>query len=253
MLVFRYDKSFEGLLTALFDAYARRTFPDAVAGEGEPLPMFTTETWDVATDRAKADRVWSGLERKLPAEARTMLVHTWLSEVEGSDSLILRYLRKVFDSPEGVYTNFADPDVLEVKQIAQKVAKERLAIVQFVRFQKGGDGTFFAPIAPRYNALPLAIDHFTDRFADQRWLIYDTRRRYGYYYDLEKAVEVTIEDDAHLLGGKLDAHLLAEDEKLFQQMWKSYFKALAIRERINPKLHRQHLPRRFWKYLPEKQ
>ena len=32
-----------------------------------------------------------------------------------------------------------------------------------------------------------------------------------------------------------------------------YFKTIAIKERINPKLHRQHLPVRFWKYMTEKQ
>ena len=42
------------------------------------------------------------------------------------------------------------------------------------------------------------------------------------------------------------------DEKLFQQMWKTYFKSIAIKERLNPKLHRQHMPARFWKYMPEK-
>ena len=46
--------------------------------------------------------------------------------------------------------------------------------------------------------------------------------------------------------------LMDADEKLFQQMWKTYFKSIAIKERLNPKLHRQHMPARFWKYMPEK-
>ena len=46
---------------------------------------------------------------------------------------------------------------------------------------------------------------------------------------------------------------MAADEKQFQELWKEYFKVLAIKERINPKLHAQLLPRRFWKYLTEKQ
>ena len=43
-----------------------------------------------------------------------------------------------------------------------------------------------------------------------------------------------------------------KDEKLFQQMWSAYFKSIAIKERLNPKLHRQNMPERFWKYMPEK-
>ena len=66
-------------------------------------------------------------------------------------------------------------------------------------------------------------------------------------------VEITLDNDEHLLGGKLDEKLMAEDEKLFQELWKGYFKSMTIKERINPKLHRQHMPKRFWKYLTEKQ
>ena len=79
------------------------------------------------------------------------------------------------------------------------------------------------------------------------------KRKYGYYYDLNTVVEITLDNDEHLLGGKLDEKLMAEDEKLFQELWKGYFKSMTIKERINPKLHRQHMPKRFWKYLTEKQ
>lgn len=253
MIIFHYDKTFEGLLTAIFDAYFRKTFPDRLLTTGEPEPLFVEENHTVLTQPDKAARVWAALEKKLPKLACNMILHVWLSEVPGSDELLFRYLRKIFDSPYNISTNFADPVILEVKQLAHKVSREAEHIRQFVRFQKGGDGTFFAPISPQYNSLPLSIDYFRDRFADQKWLIYDTKRRYGYYYDLKKPMEVTLEDDTHLLDGKLSDDLMAQDEKLFQEMWRSYFKALTIKERINPKLHRQHMPRRFWKYLTEKQ
>lgn len=50
-----------------------------------------------------------------------------------------------------------------------------------------------------------------------------------------------------------DTALMAHDEKVFQELWKAYFKSTTIKERRNPKLHRQNLPVRFWKYLIEKQ
>ena len=40
MTVFVYDKTFEGLLTAVFDAYSRRGFPDRGLAEGELFPCF---------------------------------------------------------------------------------------------------------------------------------------------------------------------------------------------------------------------
>ena len=63
MTVFRYDKSWEGLLTAVFDAYARRQFPERLLADGEPLPLFCDEAVTICTDPAKADRVWKGLQK----------------------------------------------------------------------------------------------------------------------------------------------------------------------------------------------
>lgn len=126
-------------------------------------------------------------------------------------------------------------------------------MAQFLRFQKAADGTFFAALEPLYNVLPIAIAHFKDRFADQKWLIYDLKREYGYYYDLKEVIEVRFETkEAHLLSGKLDEQLMDKEEQLFQKLWKEYFKSISIKERANPKLHRQNLPVRFWKYLTEK-
>jgi probable DNA metabolism protein len=62
-----------------------------------------------------------------------------------------------------------------------------------------------------------------------------------------------MEDDSHLVAGQLDEAMMAEDEKLFQSLWKSYFEAMAIKERVNLRLQRQHMPRRFWNLLTEMQ
>ena len=97
MLVFRYDKTFDGLLSALFDAYSLHVFPEALIGPGEPEPLFTERVHDVVTDEAHASRVWRGLERRLIARARSMFVYAWHGEQAGGDLLMLRCLRRVFD------------------------------------------------------------------------------------------------------------------------------------------------------------
>lgn len=253
MTVFYYDRTFEGLLTAVFDAYNRRQFPDAVLAEGLPEPMFAGDILHVVSDPDKSGRVWRALEKRLPARVRSMMMYVWYSETEGSDALLFRYMRKVFDDPNHNAANMADNDILEMKKLGQKVSWEAQRHRMFVRFQKASDGTFFAAVSPEYNSLPLSLDYFTDRFADQRWLIYDLRRRYGFYYDLEKVIEVTLSKDDDLIEGKLSDEMMAEDEKRFQQLWRSYHKSITIKERINPGLQRRFMPRRYWKFLPEMQ
>ena len=256
MTVFRYDRSFEGLLTAVFDAYARRMWPEALMALGEPAPMFTEEEHTVVTDPEKAGRVWRALEKKVSKDVLNMLVMGWLSEESGVDGMVARYMRRVFDDGGQVATDFRDPDILRIKQLAMKVSHEREHLMQFTRFQKGVGGnadvpTYFAPVSPRYNALPLAIPYFRDRFRDQKWLIYDISRHYGYYYDLHGVREITLPDDSHLTLGTLDPSLLAENEELFQNMWRGYIDSMAIKERLNAKLQRQHMPRRFWPLMTE--
>ena len=256
MTIFRFDNTFEGLLTSVFDAYARRTFPDQLMPEGEPLPLFYDEVLDVVTDEGKAGRVWRGLQKKLSAGALQCVAQWWLAEEPETPILLFRYIRKVIDASRSIETDFSDPDVLEVLRMWKRVNGERHRLMQFVRFQKAADGTYFAAVEPEKNALPLIVEHFRDRFGDQRWLLYDVGRAYGFYYDLTEVRRVTFREDSrasHLVTGVLDENLMDKDEKLFQQLWKTYFKAICIKERMNPRKQRQDMPVRYWKYLTEKQ
>ena len=253
MLYFRYDQTFEGLLTVVFDAYARRQFPEGLLGEEEPAPLFGEVALTVVTDTAKADRVWKGLGKHISASARSALTCVWLSEMPEVDLLLFRYMRKDIDSIRSIELNFGDPDVLAVSKLWRKVNNERERTLQFFRFQKAADGTYFAAVAPLYNVLPLVLAYATDRFADQRWLLYDLKRSYGYYYDLREATEVRFkEPEGHLKEGLLSPDIMDKEEVLFQRMWKAYFQSIAIKERLNPRLQRQHMPQRFWAYMPEK-
>ena len=188
--VYIYDKTFDGLLTAVFDAYFRKTFPDALLSEGDALPLFYDELHTVVTDAEKAGRVWRGLQKKVSTSALGCLTQSWLSELPEVGILIFRYIRKAIDAPRSIETNFAEPDVLRLAQILQEVT----------------------------------LISFDD----------DSR-------------------EAHLITGMLDESLMDKDEKLFQQLWKTYFKAICIKERMNPRKHKQDMPVRYWKYLTEKQ
>lgn len=253
MRVFVHDGSFDGVLAAVFDAYSRRAFPDMLLRKGEALPLFCDDVCEVHADEAKADRVWRALQKKLSHSSLASLVMCWFSEQPGSAEWIFRYVCKVMDSSMSIEGNWADKDVRTVLQWGKKVASERERLLQFLRFQKMADGVFFAAVEPLYNVLPLAVSHFRDRFSGQVWLVYDVRRGYGFYYDRKAVEEVSFpEPPKGLRGGWLNPSLAAEDERLFQDLWKTYFQSVAIKERKNARLQKQNMPVRFWKYLVEK-
>ena len=122
----------------------------------------------------------------------------------------------------------------------------------FVRFQKTADGLFFSLIEPDHDVLSLLVKHFRDRYADQRWLIYDARRKYGIYYDMEKVETVELNFDESTSNGKDISAMYDASETLYQMLWQQYFGSVNIAARKNTKLHLRHMPKRYWKYLPEK-
>ncbi|MDR1516923.1 MAG: TIGR03915 family putative DNA repair protein [Dysgonamonadaceae bacterium] len=255
MTVFTYDKTFDGLLSCIFFAYENRVFPDLILAEEAQKSLFTEISYRVPTEDEKAVRVWKSLERKLSPMARKAMFAVWLSELEETDMLLFRYIRKNIDAPQGIEMNFGDADVLRCEEIARKVAKDAQKLIQFIRFQETADGIYFAPVSPQHNTLQMVARHFKARFADRQWVIYDTRRRFGIYYDLKTVSEITFseEDAEKLSSGKLDNAKLSESETLLQTLWKEYFKTLAIKERVNLRLQRQNMPKRYWKYMTEMQ
>jgi probable DNA metabolism protein len=139
-----------------------------------------------------------------------------------------------------------------VQQTAKKVHREAHRMEAFVRFQQTADGLYYAIIEPDYDVLPLILKHFKNRYADQRWMIWDSRRKYGLYYDLNEVTTVAFSFDAQTNSGKDISAVYSETEPLYQQLWQQYFKSVNIPARKNSKLHLQHMPARYWKFLPEK-
>jgi probable DNA metabolism protein len=254
MNIFAYDRTFEGLLTLVYESYELKLLPDKLVGLKERNSYLFFNVHEVVTHENKAERVWNGLREKVSANSIQMLYHVYLSEVPASEMLVYKYIRKTFDTRHNIENDVSDPCVLDMLKIAQKVSRESHRIAMFVRFQKTADDIYYASFDPKYNVLPLTVRHFKHRFADQKWIVYDTKRKYGFYYDLKIVSEVQIENSRiDSATGKIDKEIMAEDEKIFQELWKNYYKTITIKERLNPKLHIKLLPKRFWKYLPEKE
>ena len=259
MTVYVFDHTLDGLLTAVFDSFFLHQQPEFLLAEGEQLPLFADEPHRVVTDSEKAERVWKGLEKHLSKDGLRMITVSWLSEERALNQPLFNFICKVFrrEPFDSYERNASDPDVLEVRNTCRRVLHEQLRMKQFIRFQKAKDGTYLAVVSPDHNVLPLIISHFQDRFNDQPWLIYDAKRHYGYYYDGAAApIHITFEDESavpfNLSNGKLDAEVLSENDQIFQQLWRTYFKAICIKERMNPRKQLQDMPRRYWKYMTEK-
>jgi probable DNA metabolism protein len=247
-----YDGTFEGFLTAVFHIYGYKFTDVHFASEGNYQKNIFDKAYEVTTDEAKAARVWKGLEQKLSETALEQLYKTFLCEKKDIENMLLAYIQYAFTSNASIEQDYSHPAVLAVTQTAKTVYREKHRMEAFIRFQLTGDGLYYAVIEPDFNVLPLLKKHFYDRYADQCWLIYDVKRKYGLYYDKEQVVTVAMTFTEENASGKDIRNVYDTGEELYQKLWKQYFNSVNISARKNMKLHIQHMPRRYWKYLTEK-
>jgi probable DNA metabolism protein len=254
MTTYIFDGTFEGLLTSIFEFYERKPGAIELASVTHYQPTILGDTLEVVSGETKSKRVWDGLKKKLSPDWQMRFYKTFLSETAESFQNLFDFARYIFDNPKGVEVNYGHPSVIAIAKMDKTVNREKHRMKAFIRFQETGDGIFYAPIEPDFNVLPLIAGFFKNRYADQKWIIYDLKRKYGLYYDLEKVEEITFDvlPDVKAATTYLPAESLNDKEELYGLLWNDYFKSTNIPARKNMKLHIQHVPKRYWKYLTEK-
>jgi probable DNA metabolism protein len=140
---------------------------------------------------------------------------------------------------------------MRISEIIRMARREKHRMEAFVRFQKLKDETFYSAVEPDFNVLPLLIRHFKNRYADQKWIIYDIKRGYGLYYDLHDIQYISL-DFSEVNNPANVITAFSHDESIYQHLWKNYFTSVNIVSRKNTRLHLRHIPKRYWKHLTEK-
>lgn len=247
MTCFTYSGTFTGFLSAVFDVYDRRVTDATLLHSNEPPPLFCDALIDVTDDEHKAARVTNKITALCGRSGLRTLWKAWLSEQPSIDNLCLDAIRYAIRTGTDVLSDYGNPSVVRIREAEKVMHRESHRMEAFVRFRLGADGVYAATIEPDFNVLPMIVPHFTDRYADQRWLIYDVKRGYGMYYDLHTVSEVEISTTEQSDAIELDA-----DEDQFASLWKDYFRSTNIKARRNMKLHLRHVPRRYWRLLTEK-
>ena len=257
-----YESSFEGWLSAVFYVYEQKLqnqpYLQLVDSSDYQPSLIDTATY-VATDDDKAQRVLTKLNTLLGRSGMRQLLWGFLSEKPEIGSTLFQVVKYALDYPNRqVLQDLGNLAVLELAQTVKSVGREKHRMEAFVRFEHTTEDIYFARVEPDFNVLPLIGEHFRQRYQDQQWAIYDIKRGYGIFYDQSKAINnkpaelQTIVDVAdEVLFNPSSLH--SEQEKQYQKFWQGYFANVNIKERKNPRLHRQYLPQRYWKYLTEKQ
>lgn len=253
MMYVTYDSTFEGFLCAVFEIYDRKLKDAFIRKADLQQPMLFGDCIEANTCEIKSKRVGNKLEKIFSYEGFRKLWKAWLTEEAHVEDCIFGTIRYGLEQQRDVLSDFGNLYVIELSQKLKMIEREKHRMEAFVRFQRTREELYYAGIEPDFNVIPLLVPHFKNRYADQRWLIFDLKRHYGIYYDLSEVEVVTFNTFDLQQLKTLDKNIFNEDEPFYQTLWKEYFKSANITSRKNTKLHVQHVPRRYWKYLTEKE
>ena len=247
MLSISYDSTFNGFLSIVFEIYRQHLDVGEIHPDRSDSPCnLFMQPFRIETSEESAQRLKRAISNQASPEILSTLDAAFRSEEDGIEMKILAYLRKMFLGTDPTYAkNPTSDEMLPIFMTARSVRREVGGMLGMVRFNRMPDGTYFSEIEPKYDILELLIGHFRGRFANERWVIYDSKRGFGVYYDGKNPVEMSIPNIRQVSA------MNSSDN--FVQLWQDYYKSIAIKERENPKLMKQCLPVRYWKHLPERQ
>ena len=247
-----FDGSYTGYLCCVFEAFERKEFHAVPITESLMESTLFPDYRTIDTDPLKYNRVLSAMEKVVGRKNLNLFYHNFLSDSPVEWLNAFQLIIELFKQKKLDLRNFGDPSILRLHQTLKKVSRERHRMKAFIRFVKSDDGLYTAVVEPDFNVLPLIVDFFKNRYADQDWLIYDLRRNYGFHYSANEIHEVSgnINDT---IPNPYELELNIDPKELeYQHLWSTYFKSTNIEARKNLKLHLKHVPKRYWKYLVEK-
>ena len=250
-MIFIYDSTFEGFLSAVFDAFPVK---EEVSIEKKDCwqPQFFAETTEVKTESEKAERVAEKLLSICGSRGFSAIVQIFLSEADGCETALFHLIKSLLKYGAKAFSRFQDEKITRAMEFRKRVSKECDKILGILRFTELANGVFYAPFEPDHNILPLITGHFYERLSGTKWMIHDIRRGFAIYHSEGKMENVEFVDEMTSHLNMADLMGKSENEDDFAKMWRGYFKTIAIETRINPKLQRQFMPQRYWKYMTEK-
>lgn len=243
--VYIYDGSYQGLLTALYTAFKQREVPIKILAQNKFRDDLFYQREKIITDAEKAEFFSAQIKEHISAQVLNNIFYAYLSEIDKTELYIFRYLFTGFKVGEKVDEFLTKDYVRQVQDLAHKVKHESHRLKGLIRLQEAADGKYYAAVEPDYKTLVLLAPHFKNRFSTMDWIIHDKKREEAVIFSAAKKEWLLID-----LEKDFEPELSTK-EKDVQDLWQSFFSAVSIKNRSNPRTQQQFMPKKYWKHLIE--
>lgn len=243
MLKLIYEDSFEGILSTIYYAfYSKDEIIYIGTDDSTPLDMLTRQVY-IETDLVKYNKVKDAIVCKIDPYALNKLYTLHLSNYKDKGLLCFKYLKLAFKIGSDIHKYLHLDEVRELDLIERRVKLESHRFTGFVRFSLINDKFLYSSIEPDNNILELISPHFQNRFKNEYWIIHDVKRNLASIYNKDTFEITEMNNDIY--------NLLKNHNDEFEDLWRDYFKSTTIKERVNLKLQKRSMPKRYWNNLTE--
>ena len=240
MTAYRYDGTFAGFLTCVWDALESGAEPAAFL-----LPDDGATLWELrepVTDRERARRLYTALARRVSPAFQKLIARGFLTCLPQKELDLFALIRRGLREGDRVRLDLSDPVMARVNLALTKLWTEWDHLKGFVRFSEL-DGVLVGEIEPKNRVLPLLAPHFAHRYSGERLALYDRTHR-EIFLSNRGRWEILPAEDFHMDSA-------GAGERAYRELWRSYFHAIAIEGRFNPKCQNTHLPKRYRHVMTE--
>jgi len=237
------ENNIESFLCVVYAYYYENILPVGIALDGFYQPQLGVDEYHVITDIVKAQTVYDAVEKKISYASALFVVHAFMAANDDRLMNMFQYIVLGFKKGPDVDAYLQLDYVLATHKNARAVGGEAHLLTGFCRFSETTSGVYYCAISPVNDVLSILADHFSERMNYQNWIIHDTKRNKAAIYN-GKEYQIT-------MTPKDAAVEYTDEELLVQDLWKTFFKTVAITERINKKLQRNNLPLHHRKHMTE--
>lgn len=240
MTAYRYDGSFAGFLTCVWDALENGIEPAAflLAEDGSTL----WEEREPAVDERRARQLYAALARRVSGRFRHFIAWGFLTCLPERELALFTLIRRGMEEGKRAAQDLSDPVMARVMLAYQRLATEQDHLKGFVRFSEL-KGMLVGEIEPKNRVLPILAPHFAARFSGERLALYDRTHREIFLSDRGRWSILPAEDFQMGPAGA--------EERSFRELWRRYYKTISIEGRYNPKCQSTHLPKRYRHVMTE--
>jgi len=249
--ILQCEDSVEGIFSAVYAAWELKyghenTVLQVTGCGGQNMEMFATYV-HLSPDAVKAQKVINTIRRICSDGVYENLFRAACADAADKADAIYRYIQVALRMGRQVLHHLSDPAVVRIMELSRAVGNAEHHYLGFLRFIEIPGNILLARFAPKPRLTELIMPHFTERFPEERFVIWDTvRNEAGIHIPGQNYIMLKLTESQALV-----LHQYTEDNVKAEELWTTFVEHISIKERENKKLQQNNIPLHFRTYMPE--